>query len=64
MGDLANLVGALLTEQALWQVVVAAYYVTVDICLVGQYIWYSHVKTWRKGRLVEYDPGEDEDEET
>ncbi|KAI4153403.1 MAG: hypothetical protein L6R39_001583 [Caloplaca ligustica] len=50
-GDVANLLGALLTKQATWQVVVAAYYVTVDICLVSQYFWYSQYKPWREKRL-------------
>ena len=50
LGDLSNLVGALLTRQATWQVVVAAYYVSVDIALVSQYIWYSHAKPWREKR--------------
>ncbi len=49
LGDLTNLLGALLTRQAAWQVVVAAYYVTVDLALVSQYIWYTHVKPRRKG---------------
>ncbi|KAL9584992.1 MAG: hypothetical protein Q9212_001789 [Teloschistes hypoglaucus] len=47
LGDLANLLGALLTRQAAWQVVVATYYVTVDVMLVAQYIWYSYYKQWR-----------------
>ncbi|KAL8981732.1 MAG: hypothetical protein Q9177_005481 [Variospora cf. flavescens] len=51
LGDLTNLVGALMTRQAAWQVVVAAYYVTVDVCLVIQYFWYSHYKPWREERL-------------
>ena len=54
LGDLTNLLGALFTRQATWQWVVAAYYVTVDVSMVVQYIWYSHVRPWRKGkRLVE-----------
>ena len=53
LGDLTNLLGALLTHQAAWQVVVAAYYVTVDIALVSQYIWYTHAKLWRKGEHLE-----------
>ncbi|KAL9605718.1 MAG: hypothetical protein Q9179_001101 [Wetmoreana sp. 5 TL-2023] len=51
LGDLTNLLGALLTRQATWQVVVAAYYVTVDVCLVSQYFWYSQYKPWREKRL-------------
>lgn len=54
LGDLTNLLGAILTDQAAWQVIVAAYYVTVDVCLVGQYIWYAHAQTWRSARLAEY----------
>ncbi|KAL9034788.1 MAG: hypothetical protein Q9180_005211 [Flavoplaca navasiana] len=57
LGDLTNLLGALLTKQAAWQVVVAAYYVTVDVCLVGQYFWYSHYKPWRIKRLSALDLG-------
>ena len=53
LGDLTNLSGAILTKQAAWQVVVAAYYVTVDIMLLTQYIWYSHAKPWQKARLIE-----------
>jgi uncharacterized protein with PQ loop repeat len=44
LGDTTNLLGCLLTEQAEWQVVVAAYYVCVDVVLVWQYFWYTHVK--------------------
>jgi len=47
LGDATNLCGALLTRQATWQVVVAAYYVTVDLALVCQYIWYSHIRPWQ-----------------
>ena len=52
LGDLTNLLGALFTRQAAWQVVVAAYYVTVDIALVSQYIWYTHVRPWRRGKRL------------
>ena len=48
LGDATNLSGALLTGQATWQVVVAGYYVFVDLILVGQYIWYSHYKPYRR----------------
>lgn len=48
LGDATNLVGALLTKQAAWQVVVAGYYVTVDVALVCQYFWYCHVRPWRQ----------------
>ncbi|MCJ1433277.1 hypothetical protein MMC27_002636 [Xylographa pallens] len=48
LGDATNLFGALLTNQATWQVIVAGYYVFVDVVLVLQYIWYTHVKPWRE----------------
>lgn len=44
LGDASNLVGALLTRQAGWQVVVAGYYVLVDVTLVFQYFWYTYYK--------------------
>lgn len=42
LGDLTNLLGALFTKQATWQVIVASYYVFVDMCLVIQYFWYTY----------------------
>lgn len=51
LGDAANLLGSLFTQQAAWQVVVAGYYVSVDLCLVFQYLWYSRFKPWRQKRL-------------
>ncbi|KAL6721681.1 hypothetical protein ACLMJK_000785 [Lecanora helva] len=64
LGDLTNLLGALLTGQAAWQVVVAFYYVTVDLVLCYQYLWYAHVKEWRKKRALGYhsDGGEEDDD--
>lgn len=53
LGDLSNLVGALLTRQAGWQVVVAGYYVLVDVGLVSQYFWYTNMKSSRKGGRLE-----------
>lgn len=52
LGDLLNLLGAIFTRQAGWQVVVAGYYVFVDVGLVSQYVWYTHMKSSRKGRLL------------
>lgn len=46
-GDASNLVGALFTRQAGWQVVVAGYYVCVDVALVIQFFWYTHYKSRR-----------------
>lgn len=50
LGDLTNLLGALFTGQASWQVVVAAYFVSVDVVLGGQYAWYTYIKPWRRRR--------------
>lgn len=53
LGDATNLVGSLLTGQASWQVVIAAYYVTVDMILLSQYLWYTHLRPGRRIRLEE-----------
>ncbi|KAI9716241.1 MAG: hypothetical protein M1812_005466 [Candelaria pacifica] len=47
LGDSTNLVGAILTRQASWQVVVAGYYVCVDFILVVQWFWYTRYKSRR-----------------
>lgn len=44
LGDLTNLLGAIFTHQAGWQVIVASYYTFVDICLVVQFFWYTYIK--------------------
>ena len=44
LGDTTNLLGALFTRQATWQVNIASYYVFVDVCLVMQWAWYTHLK--------------------
>lgn len=44
LGDLTNLLGALFTQQATWQIIIATYYTFVDVCLVVQFFWYSHIK--------------------
>lgn len=44
LGDLCNLLGALFTHQAPWQVAIGSYYVFVDVCLVLQWIWYERLK--------------------
>ncbi|RMX91299.1 hypothetical protein D0868_14070 [Hortaea werneckii] len=44
LGDISNLLGALFTHQAKWQVAIGGYYVFVDLCLVGQWIWYEKLK--------------------
>jgi solute carrier family 66 (lysosomal lysine-arginine transporter), member 1 len=52
LGDMANLLGALFTNQANWQVVVAAYYVFVDVCLVWQFFWYTYIKPSMDGQSL------------
>ena len=51
LGDFTNLLGALFTKQATWQVVVPGYYVFVDLFLFFQYLWYSQLNVWRQRRL-------------
>jgi uncharacterized protein with PQ loop repeat len=51
-GDVTNLLGAVFTRQATWQVIVAAYYVSVDLMLVWQYAWYSHIRPIRRKRYI------------
>lgn len=46
MGDATNLLGCLFTHQATWQVIIASYYVFVDVCLVIQYFWYTYATHW------------------
>ncbi|KAF2014890.1 hypothetical protein BU24DRAFT_348366, partial [Aaosphaeria arxii CBS 175.79] len=52
LGDLSNLLGSLLTQQALWQVIIAGYYVIVDCALVAQWIWYELLKHGRPLRPI------------
>ena len=59
LGDLSNLVGAILTKQAAWQVVVAGYYVSVDIALVSQYVWYTFLKSSKERGGLRDGPGTD-----
>lgn len=47
LGDLGNLLGALFTHQAQWQVVIGGYYVFVDLCLVLQWVWYERLQHGR-----------------
>ena len=54
LGDMSNLLGAILTKQAGWQVVVAGYYVFVDVWLVSQYFWYTRSNAQRKVEVKEY----------
>lgn len=52
LGDISNLLGALFTHQASWQVAIGAYYVFVDFCLVGQWIWYERLQHGNMVRRV------------
>lgn len=62
LGDTTNLVGALFTRQASWQVTIASYYVFVDVVLVFQYYWYTYVKKVSKGKGgLRFDDSFDED---
>ncbi|KAF1983131.1 hypothetical protein K402DRAFT_448313 [Aulographum hederae CBS 113979] len=47
LGDVSNLLGCVFTQQALWQVIIACYYVFVDCCLCGQWLWYEHLQHGR-----------------
>lgn len=49
LGDVTNLLGCLFTQQAGWQIVIACYYTFVDICLVFQYFWYTHIMPAMRG---------------
>jgi uncharacterized protein with PQ loop repeat len=51
-GDISNLSGALLTQQATWQIVIAAYYTFVDCMLVLQYVWYDLLEHGRPIRML------------
>lgn len=52
IGDTSNLLGAVFSKQATWQVIIAAYYVLVDVALVCQYFWYTFYRVWReKGKI-------------
>ncbi|KAF2087279.1 hypothetical protein K490DRAFT_9918, partial [Saccharata proteae CBS 121410] len=57
LGDASNLLGSLFTHQALWQIIIACYYCFVDCMLVGQWVWYEHlrhgkplIRIWRPKR--------------
>ncbi|KAJ3753411.1 PQ loop repeat-domain-containing protein [Lentinula raphanica] len=43
LGDISNLIGCILTNQLPFQTWLAAYFVSVDLTLVGQYLYYQHV---------------------
>ncbi|KAF1801570.1 PQ loop repeat-domain-containing protein [Mucor lusitanicus] len=43
-GDTANLIGALLTHQLPFQLYLGFYFVSIDICLLCQWVYYSKIK--------------------
>ncbi|CAO3657202.1 unnamed protein product [Mucor hiemalis] len=43
-GDTANLIGAILTHQLPFQLYLGIYFVSIDICLLSQWIYYSKIK--------------------
>ena len=59
LGDVSNLLGAILTSQAGWQIVVAGYYVLMDVLMDTQYVWYTYRKSPGQVQLVRYDSGTD-----
>lgn len=44
IGDTANLIGAILTHQLPFQLYLGIYFVSIDICLLSQWIYYSKIK--------------------
>ena len=52
LGDVSNLLGALFTHQASWQVAIGSYYVFVDVCLVCQWLWYEKLRHGQTVRRV------------
>ncbi len=53
LGDATNLVGGVLTKQATWQILIAGYYVTVDLVILSQYLWYTHFRSRQTLQLDE-----------
>ncbi|GBF61653.1 vacuolar amino acid transporter [Trichophyton mentagrophytes] len=64
LADTANCIGAILTNQAGWQITIAAYYVTVDLIMTCQHFWYTHVKHRQPNRLIYANIGDSEDSDT
>ncbi|EZF34965.1 PQ loop repeat-domain-containing protein [Trichophyton interdigitale] len=64
LADTANCIGAILTNQAGWQITIAAYYVTVDLIMTCQHFWYTHVKHRQPNRLRYANIGDSEDSDT
>ncbi|SPO24729.1 uncharacterized protein UTRI_01700_B [Ustilago trichophora] len=45
LGDATNLIGCILTQQLSFQIAVATYFCCIDVCIMGQFIFY-----WNKTR--------------
>ncbi|SPO23022.1 uncharacterized protein UTRI_01700 [Ustilago trichophora] len=45
LGDATNLIGCILTQQLPFQIAVATYFCCIDVCIMGQFIFY-----WNKSR--------------
>lgn len=62
LGDLTNLLGAVFTHQATWQMIIAAYYCFVDSMLVLQWLWYEKLKHgYTIRRVWARKPGDEDD---
>lgn len=64
LGDMSNLFGAILTNQATWQIIIGAYYCFVDLALVAQWAWYEGLaqgsgaqRAWPESRGSEGEEG-------
>ena len=55
LGDSTNLTGAILTNQASWQITVAAYYTFVDCILLFQFVYFTHYRGQIKSRVPRID---------
>jgi uncharacterized protein with PQ loop repeat len=62
-GDVSNLLGSIFTHQATWQVFLASYYCCVDCVLVGQWLWYEHLRHGRSVRRLRWWKSDDGDDE-
>lgn len=54
IGDTANLIGALLTHQLPFQLYLGFYFVSIDICLLCQWIYYSKIKAQTSNHHDDY----------
>ncbi|KAJ3195363.1 PQ loop repeat-containing protein 2 [Irineochytrium annulatum] len=60
VGDLANLLGTVLTNQLPTQLFVAVYFNIVDLVIIGQFVWYTYLRNacarWFSGETGERSP--------